>query len=181
MKIGLVRHFEVIQPYLVRRQMNSAEFAAWLESYDTADIRVKDCDMGGVEWETCYSSDLPRAVQTARTLFSGEITITPLLREIYLSPFFETRLRLPFHLWDTGGRMAWYFSHRSQRETRDLTLGRIRDFLHLATENGAQNVLAVSHGGLMWFMRRELLRMGFRGGNFTRAENGRLYLFERSG
>jgi broad specificity phosphatase PhoE len=181
MIIGLVRHFLVLQPYLTRQRMNSEEYVAWCQAYEAADVLPNPCDLGGIAWDTCYASDLTRAVVTARTLFPGEVRVTPLLREINLDPFLHTRLRLPFRFWDSGGRLAWYFSHRSQTESRRLVEARIHAFLDQVLDGVAQNILVVSHGGLMWFLRRELEKLGFRGEKFTTAENGRLYRMENEG
>jgi hypothetical protein len=39
--------------------------------------------------------------------------------------------------------------------------------------------LIVSHAGMMFYLRKELLRRGFYGPKFGIADNGRLYVFER--
>src|SRR5689334_23037164 len=42
---------------------------------------------GGVDWQACISSDLPRARITASAVFRGEIAHTDLLREPQFAPF----------------------------------------------------------------------------------------------
>jgi len=41
------------------------------------------------------------------------------------------------------------------------------------------DTLVVSHAGVMLYLRKELLRRGFRGPSFRLAEPGRLYVLER--
>ncbi|HVN56196.1 MAG TPA: histidine phosphatase family protein [Anaerolineaceae bacterium] len=186
MRIGLIRHFPVIHPYTTQRWMTSREYQGWLQAYDSAGIRYQQVNLRPEDWQICYSSDISRALETARHIYPGEIQVTPLLREISVNPMFDSVLRLPFSTWDALSHLAWFFSHRSQREGRDQVMERIRTFLSNAlpglarqdNRNGPKNILVVSHGGLMWYLRAELLRLGFWGERFTRAEHGRLYVFE---
>jgi broad specificity phosphatase PhoE len=46
---------------------------------------------------------------------------------------------------------------------------------------GNEDTLIVSHGGVMMFLRKELMRRGFRGPEFKIANNGQLYVFEKRG
>ena len=186
MKIGLVRHFPVIHPYNTRQWMTSSEYADWLNAYDVSEVRCLDLTLSPNEWGVCYSSDISRALATARSIYPGEIQVTPLLREIHVNPVFSSNLRLPFRTWDALSHLAWFISHPSQAEGRQKVMERLQAFLSDAVippgghVNGQGNILVVSHGGLMWYLRTELLRLGFKGDSFTRAENGRLYIFERS-
>lgn len=41
------------------------------------------------------------------------------------------------------------------------------------------NVLLVSHGAIMYYIRKELLINGFTGPSVTKAKNGFLYTFEK--
>ena len=189
MRIGLIRHFPVLHPYTTHRWMSSREYQDWLQAYDSAGIRYKDVDLRPEDWQMCYSSDISRALATAQHIYPGEIQVTPLLREISVNPMFDLGVRLPFSTWDGLSHLAWFFSHRSQREGRNQVMERIRSFLSGAlpglvrqdVQDGQKNILVVSHGGLMWYLRSELLRLGFQGERFGRAENGRLYVFEKPG
>ena len=42
-----------------------------------------------------------------------------------------------------------------------------------------EDLLVVSHAGMMLYLRKELLRRGFCGPKFGMAEHARLYVFER--
>ncbi len=186
MKIGLVRHFPVIHPYNTRQWMSTREYEDWLRAYDASEIRCLDLNLSPQDWQICYSSDISRALSTARTIYPGEIQSTPLLREINVNPIFASNLRLPFRVWDALSHLAWFFSHSSQAEGRSQVMQRLQAFLATALDHqetgqkGHKNILVVSHGGLMWYLRSELIGLGFKGDYFTRAENGRLYVFERS-
>ena len=73
MKIGLVRHFKVDCPH--KMMMTSEEFRDWSEKYEHARILKKKVNMSGINWDVCYCSDLERAVETAKEVYSGNIYI----------------------------------------------------------------------------------------------------------
>lgn len=62
--------------------MTSDQFNAWVEAYNNAEIEQSDLDYDYSEWNVCISSDLPRAIQTAETIYPGPIIATNRLREI---------------------------------------------------------------------------------------------------
>jgi hypothetical protein len=107
MKIGLIRHFEVIHPYKLLALISSEEFKQWQEGYDTAKTKQNIVDIDKSEWQVCYSSDLSRAVYTAKTVYGNGLIQTKLLSEIEISPFFKSNIKLPFILWTILGRSAW--------------------------------------------------------------------------
>ena len=85
--------------------------------------------MYGIEWDICYVSDLPRAISTAKEVYSGNLMIDKLLREVDNAPFIHTeRIKLPFCVWHICGRLAWYFKSKSQPETIVDTRKRIKNF-----------------------------------------------------
>lgn len=177
MKIGLIRHFEVIHSH--KHFMTSEEFQEWANGYNTAEIRANIVNMDKTKWQSCYSSDLKRAVITAKAVYKNEIISTELLREIEISPVFNTKLRLPYILWLILGRSAWFFSHKSQGERHIDTKKRAHDFITYIIAKDNENVLIVSHGALMFYIRKELLKRGFKGPRFSKARNGYLYIFEK--
>ena len=75
-------------------------------------------------------------------------------------------------------RLAWLLNHNSQPESKDDVKKRIEIALDqiLGTE---KNILIVGHGGIMLFMRKELLKRGFIGPSFKNPKNGELYVFEK--
>lgn len=180
MKVGLVRHFEVEhQPSNNLKLMTPNQFKQWVRKYERSGI--KDCLLNPdrVIWEKCYSSDLPRAVKTAQKLFDGEITETKALRELPIFPPTSINIKLPVILWLFLGRIAWMLSHKSQVESKPMLKERVKYIVEEIILKNDQDILIVSHGFLMIFLRKELLKQGFRGPNFNRAVNGEIYVFER--
>lgn len=179
MKIGLVRHFEVRRG-LPSGWRTAAEIHQWRLEYESSEIAPQEVWLGDTDWRHCLSSDLPRAYLTAQSIFPGPITQIPHLREVEIAPFNTGRLRLPLLGWRWLVQTAWLTSHHSQRAAQERFLGNVRhvarEILHPRTEH----TLVVSHGVMMMFLRRELLALGYSGPRFKLAENGKLYVFERT-
>lgn len=177
MRIGLARHFPVSEPWPAGWR-TAAELNEWRVRYDAADVRpFPVCDETG-RWSRCYTSDLTRAAITARALYRGEVIPLAALREAEFAPFATGGLRLPVRLWRTIFRIAWMTGHGSQRHLRDDFFARVRSVADLV-ESQHDAVLLVSHAGMMFYLRKELLRRGFRGPGFQIAAHARVYEFER--
>lgn len=175
MRIGLLRHFKVNCPH--KRLMTSEEFREWSEKYEISRVIKKDVEMYGIEWDICYVSDLPRAVTTAKEVYSGNIMVDKLLREVDNAPFIHTeRLKLPFEIWHICGRLAWYFKSKSQPETIEGTRKRIRQFLD-QIDWSKENILIVFHGFMLYNFQRELRKRGFEGEKIRKVKNGVLYQY----
>ncbi|RSD25390.1 histidine phosphatase family protein [Mesobacillus subterraneus] len=177
MKIGLIRHFKVTLGY-PGKFVTSDELLKWQQDYDRSGVEEVEIDHDGHEWSMCYSSDLDRAKNTALKAFEGDIIFAEELREVTLHPLFQSTLRLPLWLHVTLIRLAWLIGHKSQLENKKTVLERINKILDKAVEHG-DNVLIVSHGGIMMYMRKELKKRGFHGPKFNRPENALLYIFEK--
>ena len=177
MKIGLIRHFKVNN--LPAKFMNSKDFIDWVDLYDNADVILNEIDIKTLEWNKCYTSDLPRAIKTVEAIFKGEIIKTSELREVPLYPIFNTNFKLPHILWSICGRIAWLFSHKSQSEGKAQTEKRVKAFLDSIDDNEDINILIVSHGFLMNTFQKELTIRGFQGNRIKSARNGVLYMFEK--
>lgn len=177
MRIGLLRHFKVNCPH--KKMMTSKEFREWSEKYEVSKVIKKKVDMYGIEWDICYASDLPRAVTTAREVYSGNILLDKLLREVDNAPFIHTeRIRLPFQVWHVCGRLAWFFKSKSQPETISGTKKRINEFLD-RIDWSKENILIVFHGFLLYNFQKELRKRGFSGEKIRIVKNGVLYEFIR--
>ncbi|KJS83388.1 MAG: hypothetical protein JM58_12795 [Peptococcaceae bacterium BICA1-8] len=179
MKIGLVRHFEVDLP--MKKRLSSSEFDELVKLYDLSKIRLGKSTISRVkEWDKCYCSDLPRAVETAKHIFQGDIYITVLLREVPLVSIINTNFKLSYVFWLTFGRLGWLFAHKSQPESKSETETRVDKFISEIETQGNLNILIVSHGFIMRLIKDKLRKRGFKGEGFTRAEHGKLYVFERN-
>jgi hypothetical protein len=117
-RIGLLRHFPVTENF-PSGWKTAAELQAWRERYDLAKTSIGEFDLGGVDWQACLSSDLPRTRITASAVFRGEVGHTDLLREAQFATFNTGNLRLPVLAWKWMLRLSWLTGHRSQRACRD--------------------------------------------------------------
>ncbi|WP_066503595.1 phosphoglycerate mutase family protein [Abyssisolibacter fermentans] len=177
MKIGLIRHFKVDCTY--PKLMNSDEYNKWVNNYDIADVIENNVNLGKITWEKCFASDLYRAIKTAESVFKGEIIKTDILREVPMSAFTSKNLRLPCLIWSFVSRIAWLYSHESQKETKKETIDRINNFVQKIIKLNESNILVVSHGFFMYFLQKELIKNGFTGKRFTKVRNGTLFIFEK--
>jgi len=155
--------------------MTSEEFREWSEKYEVSKVIKKTVEMYGIEWDICYVSDLPRAITTAQEVYSGNLQIDKLLREVDNAPFIHSdRIRLPFEVWHICGRLAWYFRSKSQPETIGGTKRRIKNFLD-SIDWSKENILIVFHGFMLYNFQKELRRRGFEGEKLKLVKNGVLY------
>lgn len=177
MRIGLVRHFPVQEPW-PSGWVTSADLQQWRGRYDASEPIVGPIDVSARTWQRCLSSDLKRAFVTAQAAYPGDITPTPLLREADVPALPTGNLRLPVGGWRLLLRLAWFTGHSSQRAARDEFHRRIKASADLL-EQEPVDTLVVSHAGVMFFLRKELLRRGFTGPKFGLAAHARLYVFER--
>lgn len=178
MRIGLIRHFRVEQP-LPSGWMTAGGLHLWRTRYDSARVLPVPLDLGAEVWSACISSDLERAIATAKAAYAGGIEVTPLLREPELAEFRTRRLRLPIWLWRWVLRLSWMTGHRSQRQCRDdfrLRVSAMAD----ALERRDGNTLVVSHAGMMAYLSAELTKRGYAGPKLQVPEHARLYVYEKS-
>jgi len=178
MKLGLVRHFQVKRGFPEKTFLTPDQFNEWVEEYENSDIEDGEIDLGGIKWSKCIASDSLRAAKTAEKIYSGNIIKMNELREVRPYPFFKINLKLPFILWIILVRVAWLISHKSQIENVTDFKKRINAVLDKILSANEGNVLIVSHGALMMYMRKELLNRGFKGPKFKIPINGKLYLYE---
>jgi broad specificity phosphatase PhoE len=178
MKIGLVRHFKVNHAYPTKR-VERIELQQWLNGYDEADIEEKDIDLLGIDWTCCFVSDLPRALTTAKSIYNDELFVRSELREIPVSPFFKRGIKLSVKSHAVIMRLAWLCNHSSQTEKKAEVKKRVTTVVDEILAEKRENVLVVSHGAVMIYLRKELLKRGFKGEKFTRAHNARVYLYEK--
>lgn len=177
MRIGLVRHFKVNIPR--GTFMTAEQYNKYSEDYDTADVIPNEIVIDE-EWDKCYCSSLPRAVQTARTIYHGEIVITDKLREIPSVAAFALNIPLPYNFWAIVNRLAWMRNHKIHPEGKKVTLKRINEIMETIFLQNEQNALIVSHAGTMFEIQKILRKNGFKGKRFLKAQNGKLYVFEKN-
>src|SRR5688500_3942969 len=168
--VGLIRHFEVVRG-MPAGWLSAADMQTWQMEYDTAAVIQRPVSLGDTRWERWVSSDVKRARETARSIATGPWEDVPELREPQISILRTGSLRLPFTVWRWIFRWMWMTSHRSQYATK---LALQRNVAYVAQQVLApdhRNTLIVSHAGVMIFLRKELLKMGYIGPEFTLAEH----------
>lgn len=176
MQVGLVRHFKI--PYRKWQWINSTGYADFLRWYDGQEGRVRPSTHPHVSWQRCFSSDMLRARETANTLADVPPVCMPLLREIPQAPVIDTRIKAPLVVWHVLSRVAWWFNHRSQVEGREESTRRVARIVEwLRQQADDQTVLVVTHGFLLYVLRRELKKAGFRGMIPLHPKGGEIYLF----
>lgn len=178
MRVGLVRHFPVGLGF-PSGWRTSSELDEWRRAYDVSGVIEAKVELGG-DWSACLSSDLHRAVTTAKAVFTGSIETTVLLREAEFSPFQTGQLRLPVLVWRWLLQLSWMTGHRSQRQSRDDFRRRVRAAAD-EIEKRSGDVLVVSHAGMIIYLGAELRRRGFIGPKPRIPKHATLYAYERSG
>lgn len=177
MRIGVVRHFKV--DYKAKRMMSSSDFEEYVTSYDNSSVIENKIDLEYSQWNKCYSSDLKRAIITAKNIYDKELEITELLREVKMYPVKKLQLKIPSYLWSISSRIAWKLNHGSQLETITYTRKRAKEFLDKLDLNGDENILIVSHGFFLITLVNELKLLGFKGDIPRKMKNGYLYILEK--
>ena len=177
MHVGLIRHFPVKKP-MPSGWMTAEQLHQWRLDYESSEPIPRQIDTGNFCWKRCLSSDLKRAVVTAQAAFPGEIIQTPLLREIEFLKFNTGNISLPIWIWQWVFRLAWMTSHQSQRPVRDDFQKRVRAVADML-EAEREEILVVSHAGMMGSLRKELIKRGFKGPHFQFPDHALLYVYER--
>lgn len=177
MKIGLIRHFPVEHKYLTGL-VSQSQVLQWFSGYNEASLLNQQVDVGR-SWDICYSSELPRARQTAEAIYHGTPITTALLNEPSPDPLFKYNVRLPFMLWAMLIRLALVYNHPTQSHRKEVLEGRIRAWLTELLNHQTNNVLVVSHAFTMEILSRLLVQEGFTGKILNRPPNGVLYTYER--
>jgi broad specificity phosphatase PhoE len=173
-RLGLIRHFKVHHSFPSKLLLNRQDVIAWFEAYDSSlHLETRDVHLENIAWQQCYTSTMPRARQTARSIFKGEIIETDGLRELDILHTLPGGIRLPFLVW---GAIVRIKSLRKSKDTAQFNQ-RISRFLDQILSSGKQDVLIVSHWFVMRTLRKELLKRGLRGQRFRYNEYATLYIF----
>jgi len=178
MRIGLIRHFKVEQA-LPSGWMTAADLQLWRTRYDSARVVPVPVNLGAGTWTVCMSSDLDRAIATAKAAYQGEIEVTPRLREPEFAQFQTGRLRLPVWLWRWVLRFCWLTGHPSQRQCRDDFRSRVSGIADLL-DGRSEDILVISHAGMMAYLSAALTKRGYVGPKLRMPEHARLYVYEKT-
>ncbi len=175
MKVGLIRHFKVKIKMPEKKLVTPDDVYLWFDEYDKAEVEDGEIDLCGVEWNKCFSSDLPRAVKTAEKICGENLIMMKELRELQLDLLTEKRIRLPFTLWAAIFRIKTFISRELMADFKKQIAKAVD---HILVQN-EENVLVVSHSFAMIYLRKELVNRGFAGPSVNNPVNGKLYVFEK--
>ena len=175
--IGLCRHFPI--PDVSSWQlMSTKQFQDWILFNEKA-IPVKNQVFSPVEnWDICFSSDLPRAKETASALAKNIQTHeTSALREVPFSPF-RIPLILPKGTWLLLSRLLWITGGKTPERKKE-SFYRAEKFLDTLMLRAEDNILVITHGFFMHVLVKKLKSLGFEGSIPLYPEYGKVYVFER--
>lgn len=179
MKVALVRHFKV-NDQKPGSLLTAEEFSEWVDQYNEATLLPIEKEKERKDWDICFSSDMPRALHTAKRICDCEIIETPLLREVPLAAFMKKNIKLPLSVWNVAGRLAWLRSHPSQEEARAETKKRVNKFLKLLESTNKEKILVVSHGFFLIELANGLKKAGYEGKRKKHWKNGEMVIFEKN-
>ncbi len=177
MKLYMVRHGQS-QTNLERRFTGQAQ--APLTDQGVADARRAGEKLVGLSFDRIYSSDLIRAVHTAKEAIPGcEPIQLPLLREISVGPKLEWRYIADCEaeygqtLWEH--RNAYDFTSYGG-ENEEMLIARARQFLTLLESDPCDQVIAFSHAGFISCVLGQVLGIPFNRRHVT-CLNGSIAVF----
>lgn len=171
MRIGLIRHFKVKHQFPNKFLVSYDEVLKWFEVYETAEIEIQNMDMIEDNWEICYSSKSYRAHKTASSIYKGEIITHNHISELDVLPLMRIRLRLPFFIW---GIIVRHKSMSKNKITETFRIN-IESFVNEIIHSNKNEILIVSHGLAMLYLKKALKEKGLKGKNFLYPVNGILY------
>lgn len=151
------------------RRCDSEGFSLAYENALTADIVPISMTRHDASEYKIYTSTSRAAIETAEALFSfgRSPERTPLLDDVPLVPFTETKKQYPLWLWYAMGRLQWRMGSRRQPEARADVKRRAGDMIDLIERDGADCVL-IARGLYLRILRDTLCRRGYciQGGGF---------------
>ena len=140
--IGLLRHYKVDHKW--KLFCSSLDFQNECEKYDHANI-LAETYTRETEYKI-FTSALKRSFDTAKSIFpDNKLHATNLLNEVPISPFSNTKIKLPITLWMLFGRIHWMKNKKTQSENRNQTKRRMEQLIE-KLENEGSDCILVGHG-----------------------------------
>lgn len=160
MKIIIIRHEKVDMVW--PKRCDAALYDSATRDYDICPvIPDKREPVPAIGTAAVYISALPRTYETACKLFGERAFIkTPLLNEVPMRSFRDTKTVYPLWVWNMMGRIQWFLLKERQPETKADTVFRAREMVRLLEEKG-EDCYIVSHGFFMRILLWELKKHGF--------------------
>lgn len=176
MKLILMRHYKVLLPK--EKYMDSATYDKWCIDYNTAPI--KNMTVPKLPEYRLYASSMQRAKETAYLATGRRPEELDGVYELTFNSFMDTKKKLPFWLWELMARLQWLFNSKRQKETRTMTMKRLKPPLALMIERD-EDAIIVMHSFVMRIFSRLLIKSGFKGKKILMSKNGACYEYEKWG
>jgi len=169
MKITCIRHGKPdFNPPSLTSRIEPEHFNSLLDEYDAAGLEpVWNGKRKGEELRCrVISSDLPRALDTARLLSSNgrKIPMDPIFREVPLPRFRPGGMRVQPHLFMFWSRIGWALGILKSQESKAQANQRVEKAADLLEElcREHQEIALCSHGYFLMLLGRELRRRGWK-------------------
>ena len=176
MNIYLMRHFEV--DFNWDKKYTSEEFKLACKKYDQSGIIHQN-----IEFDTSniqiYTSELIRSHLTYKSLKTNRSTYkTSLINEVPITPFINTKYKIPTSLWMVIGRLQWYLNIKTQPEVKNDTLYKITLLIN-QLEKANKNTLIIGHGFYFSQLKKILKRKNYSGNSKNYYKNGEIIKFSK--
>lgn len=162
-KIVLIRHGR--SAHVAKGLLDRAAFLQWREAYEEAGIEAAEAPAELMEEVrnagVIVSSDVQRAIESARVLADGREVITSrLLRELALQPPSLRWIRLPLFGWALLFGVRWLFRRTHATTDEALRVRAAAQWLNELSERHGE-VVVVTHGMFRSLLARELAQRGW--------------------
>ena len=177
MYVTLLRHHRVDHKW--RKSCTSDEYAQEETAYAQAPIIGRKFSLP-LKYDYYMTSTLKRAQLTLLLIFGNiQFKPTPLLDEVPLAPFINTKHRLNVYIWLIMGRIQWFLNIKRQPETAKATYQRATQLV-TRLKQMKKNCLLVGHGFFFRVLAAKLIQNGFSGKRIAFLHNAEYstYYFE---
>ncbi len=177
-QIALCRHY----PYDYSSDwvfMSSEKYNQWIDWGEKEKPFI--INKRNEKFEICYTSPLPRALETAKQISPENIRILKELREIPFRKFHIPILKLPKIFWQFLSRLFWFLNIKKNtpetiKETKKRAEHAVKKII--GSSGKSKKILIISHGFFLNFIEKELRKMNYTGNMPTTPEYGKLYTYK---
>ena len=185
MKIGLLRHGRPEVDGSAR--ISASEMRGWIARYDKAElcessIPTEDTQCITASFNSVFCSNLPRSIGSAKAVKSnGEITESPLFRELPLPDLNGELIKLKPGTWTIVLRALWLAGYSRNAESFTQSKSRIRKATRMLVDEAHKNnsVLLVGHGFTNVMIAKALIGDGWMGPSRPRHGHWGASVYER--
>jgi len=163
-KIVLIRHGR--SAHVAKGLLDLAAFLKWRETYEAAGIEENEQPPRELVAEArnagaFVSSDVPRAIESARLLASDrEVITSPLLRELSLDPPQLRGIRLPLRGWALTYVVRWLFGRHVTADEERRACTAAQWLIEWSSLHG--EVMVLTHASFRSLLAKEFARRGWK-------------------